>query len=199
MSHSHSLRRRRQERRGRPVTVGPRPRRLRLERLEERLLLSGTRERLAESIAWPDVSEEAKSSISVKLLELIDGRPMPANGLVPVNDRGQVGVRVTAKDVDHLEPLLVGLGFETTATRPDLHFLEGRLPLTSILDTATLKTEGLLGVRPLSGAGRGAGLVTSIGDAIHQAARVRGALPDSFDYSKHGGYPCVQLLRHVRH
>ena len=94
-------------------------------------------------------------------------------------------VRVTARDVAALRPQLEARGFVTISARPQLHFLEGQLPVSQLAPGAagvtSLASQGLLGVRavfrPLNNTGRYA----SQADYGLHANRVRAAKPTGYD------------------
>ena len=103
------------------------------------------------------------------------------------SDQGptSVLVRVTARDVAALLPQLEARGFVTIAARPQLHFIEGRLPVSQLAPgaagVASLAAQGLLGVRavvrPLNNTGRYA----SQADYGLHTDRVRAAKPTGYD------------------
>jgi PKD repeat protein len=90
-------------------------------------------------------------------------------------------VRITAQDVNALLPGLAGRGFQVVAAYPDLHFVEGMLPLTQLAPGSQgiegLVSRGLLGVLPLLKPQVRGGLVTSQADYELEAARVRATRP----------------------
>jgi PKD repeat protein/subtilisin family serine protease len=105
-------------------------------------------------------------------------------------------VRITAKDVNALLPVLQRRGFETSAAYPKLHFVEGMLPVSQLAHADALSSSGLLGIMASFGAGGSGGVVTSQADYVLEAARARatrprqitgagvtvGVLSDSYDY-----------------
>ena len=90
-------------------------------------------------------------------------------------------VRITAQDVNALRPNLASRGFREVAAYPNLHFVEGMLPLSQLAPGSQgiqgLVPQGLLGVLPsLKPQVRG-GRVTSQADYALEAARVRATRP----------------------
>lgn len=90
-------------------------------------------------------------------------------------------VRITAQDVNALRPNLASRGFREVAAYPNLHFVEGMLPLGQLAPGSQgiqgLVPQGLLGVLPsLKPQVRG-GRVTSQADYALEAARVRATRP----------------------
>ena len=96
-------------------------------------------------------------------------------------------VRVTARQVAALRPLLEARGFVTVTERAALHFIEGELPVSQLAPGArgigALAAQGMLGVRavkePLTNTGR----IESQADYGLQATRVRAAQPTGYDGS----------------
>ncbi|RZK54525.1 MAG: hypothetical protein EOO59_11365 [Hymenobacter sp.] len=86
-------------------------------------------------------------------------------------------VRITAQDVNALLPSLTSRGFVVTASFPDLHFVEGMLPVSLLAagqgGVEGLVGKGLLGVLPARRPRVHAGAVTSEGDYVVEAARAR--------------------------
>jgi PKD repeat protein len=86
-------------------------------------------------------------------------------------------VRVTARNVATLRPLLEARGFVTVSAKDKFHFIEGELPISQLAPgkggIADLATQGLMGVsaiwRPITSTGR----VQSQADYGLQANRVR--------------------------
>ena len=62
---------------------------------------------------------------------------------------GRVGVRITAQDVDQILAPLQSLGLQVIGSEPDLHFVEGFLPTSSIIAATGLSSEGLMGILPI--------------------------------------------------
>ncbi len=62
---------------------------------------------------------------------------------------GRVGVRITSANVTGLQSQLAALGFVTTGSRPDLHFVEGFIPQANIAQLGSLAGSGQMGVVPL--------------------------------------------------
>ncbi|MGI4834120.1 MAG: PKD domain-containing protein [Janthinobacterium lividum] len=94
-----------------------------------------------------------------------------------------VVVRITAEDVNALLPSLVSRGFQVIAARPDLHLVEGLLPLSQLVPGSAgiegLASRGLLGVLPSLRPRMRGGLVTSQADYTLEAARTRATRPRS--------------------
>jgi len=94
-------------------------------------------------------------------------------------------VRITADDVNALLPSLTSRGFVVIASRPDLHFVEGMLPVSQLAagsaGVGALATQGLLGVLPSVRPRVHAGSVTSEGDYVLEAARARATHPKLLD------------------
>ncbi|AMR28133.1 hypothetical protein A0257_14245 [Hymenobacter psoromatis] len=106
---------------------------------------------------------------------LLSGEQGPASVLV----------RVTARDVAALRPLLEARGFVTVSARPQLHFIEGRLPVSQLAPGAagveSLSARGLLGVLPVWRPVGSTGRYSSQADYGLQANRVRAAKPTGYD------------------
>ncbi|MFD1469977.1 PKD domain-containing protein [Hymenobacter caeli] len=96
-------------------------------------------------------------------------------------DGAAVLVHITANDVAALLPALQARGFVVVASRPDLHFVDGMLPVAQLAPGAggleALAAQGLLGVlpawRPVTRTGR----VTTQADYVLEAARTRATRP----------------------
>ena len=106
-------------------------------------------------------------------------------------DDTKVAIRITAEDVSALEPQLAQYNFQTIASAPDHHFIEGFIDPGSITELAALKSEGLMGVLPVYQPITNVGEVTSQADFVHESDRVGAALPVGFDgtdelYGKRG-------------
>ena len=95
------------------------------------------------------------SRISSDLLELFEeftsfsgpGTFQSSNDLIQLSGNGtKVAVRITTSDAERLLPALEDLGFEVLGSRPELNFLEGLIPITSIPQLESLSAQGLLGV-----------------------------------------------------
>ena len=98
------------------------------------------------------------------------------------NENGtSVIVRITSGNVDGLLPALENLGFEVLGSRPDLNFVEGSIPIAAINQLESLETQGLLGVISIPSPQTDVGAVTSQADFVHEADRVRAALPTGYD------------------
>ena len=118
------------------------------------------------------------SRIAKDLLKLIpdsDRRALSLpNELLTFSDRGtMVAIRVTADNVGHVTPLLKELGFEVLGSAPEHHFIEGWMPIDSLLTLESLSIEGLLGATPIYQPRTSVGSVTSQADRVHQADLVR--------------------------
>lgn len=112
------------------------------------------------------------------------GRPSLASSFPRLRfnqDASSVLVRITAQDVNALLPSLLSRGFVVTASYPDLHFVEGMLPVSQLsggdqgLDG--LVARGLLGVLPGWKPRVRGGRVTSQADYTLEAARTRATKP----------------------
>ncbi len=104
---------------------------------------------------------------------------MPSHlAAVQVTATGEVMVRVTGRDINSLEPRLHQMGFRTLGSAPQLHIIEGYLPIASLPQAEALHTHGLLGVVAIHRPELSLGLVTSQGDWALESDRVRDtALP----------------------
>ncbi|MBD2770200.1 S8 family serine peptidase, partial [Hymenobacter sp. BT664] len=93
-------------------------------------------------------------------------------------------VRVTAQEVNALLPQLTARGFRVVSSYPQLHFVEGYLPLTQLAPeqagVSALAQRGLLGVLAVRRPETGAGKVQSQADFVLGANRVRGARPTGY-------------------
>lgn len=100
-------------------------------------------------------------------------------------DGQAIAVRVTARDVVALQPALAQRGFVVLASYPQLHFVEGMLPLAQLAagkqGVEALAGQGLLGVLPVYVPRPSVGATTSQGDITLQTARVRGTRPRNLD------------------
>ncbi|MGI4824317.1 MAG: S8 family peptidase [Janthinobacterium lividum] len=95
-------------------------------------------------------------------------------------DASSVLVRITAQDVNALLPKLLSRGFVVTASYPDLHFVEGMLPVSQLSGNegvVGLGANGLLGVLPGWKPRLHGGRVTSQADYTLEAARARATKP----------------------
>ena len=116
--------------------------------------------------------------ISPDLLSLVPGGS-PSSQFI-YDAAGDIGVHITADDVNQLAAPLAAWG--SKRRRPtDLHFLEGFVPITAIPQLNGLVSDGLLGVLPSYPPITHAGTVNSQTDIEMEAARVRWALPRSYD------------------
>ncbi len=127
-----------------------------------------------------------KSRIDTALLAIAaNQRVVGMEELLMRDAAGRVLVRVTAKDVGALEPKLRNIGFVTVASHPNLHFVEGYLPLGAVNGVENFAKDGLMGVlaglRPQ--VNPGAGSVVSQAVFVHEADRVRTTLPIGYDGS----------------
>lgn len=90
-------------------------------------------------------------------------------------------VRITAQDVNALLPGLASRGFRVVAAYPELHFVEGMLPLSQLAPGSQgiegLVGRGLLGVLPTLKPQVHGGRVTSQADDALEAARARATRP----------------------
>jgi len=90
-----------------------------------------------------------------------------------------VTVRITAKDVAALRPLLEARGFVVVSDKSKFHFIEGQLPIEQLAPGAagisSLATNGLLGVLPVEAPITNSGRIQNQADFVLEAARVRGA------------------------
>ena len=108
--------------------------------------------------------------------------PSASSDIMQVDPSGKnVAVRITAHDVKNLIPSLEEMGFEVIGSEPDLHFLEGWMPIKDMPQLESLDNEGLMGVLPVYTPITNTGLVTSQADFVHEADRVRASLPEGFD------------------
>ncbi len=95
-------------------------------------------------------------------------------------DATAVLVRITARDVAALLPALQARGFAVVASRPDLHFVEGMLPVAQLAAGSGLEAlaaQGLLGVLPVWRPVANSGRVTTQADYVLEAARTRATRP----------------------
>lgn len=104
------------------------------------------------------------------------------NDLLMLNSAGtEVSVTINASNINNLLPSLQKIGFKTIASRPDLNFVEGKLPVAALSYTEALGTQGLLGVMPVYRPMTSKGSVTSQADFVHEVDRVRATLPAGYD------------------
>ncbi|HEX8657338.1 MAG TPA: PKD domain-containing protein [Hymenobacter sp.] len=109
--------------------------------------------------------------------------------LMVSGERGpaSVLVRITAKDVAALRPQLEARGFVTVSAKNQLHFIEGRLPVSQLAPgkagVGDLARQGLLGVRPVLRPVTRTGRINNQADFGLGANRVRAAKPTGYDGS----------------
>ena len=88
-----------------------------------------------------------------------------------------VMVRITAKDVAAVLPGLLSRGFVVVSSYPNLHFVEGTLPISQLSGDGSgveaLAKQGLMGVLPSFRPENNVGVVTSQADYVLEAARTR--------------------------
>ncbi|MEM9272443.1 MAG: S8 family serine peptidase [Cyanobacteria bacterium P01_F01_bin.143] len=134
------------------------------------------------------------SAISDVLLQLenfnTDSNSVNNDNFVAVNQDllifdeniGRVAVRITAHDINALTPFLDNVGFETLGSAPEHHLIEGYVPVENISHLEALADEGLImGVIPVYRPVTNVGLTDSQADFVHEADRVRAALPNGFE------------------
>ena len=96
-------------------------------------------------------------------------------------------VHITAKDVNALLPSLKQRGFVVSAAYPQLHFVEGLLPVSQLSGDGqgveALATQGLLGVVSAYEPQHNAGSVNSQADYVLEAARTRNTRPNNVNGS----------------
>jgi PKD repeat protein len=94
-------------------------------------------------------------------------------------------VRITAQDVNALLPSLATRGFQVVSSFPQLHFVEGYLPVAQLAPgtagVSVLQQRGLLGVLAVLPPKRQAGRVQNQADYILEANRVRGGRPTGYN------------------
>ncbi len=103
------------------------------------------------------------------------------DALLLLDDQGRVGTRITATDVDGLEPVLVDLGMEIWGSFPEHYLIEGALPIAAIGELESLVDLGMQGALAIPKPVTSVGLVTSQADVVHETDRVRNSLPMGFD------------------
>ncbi|WP_210516912.1 PKD domain-containing protein [Hymenobacter terricola] len=86
-------------------------------------------------------------------------------------------VRITAKDVNALLPVLQSRGFEVSTSYPKLHFVEGMLPVSQLAAADALSSYGLMGILASLKPESNGGLVTSQADYLLEADRARATRP----------------------
>ncbi len=180
--------------------IASRARRLRIEPLEDRLLLAVdvqyeqllpeyTVHQQDELLALLDESwsvDPVASRISPELRDIYQAvlanpdTPV-SNDLIVFDEVGNVGVRITAEDVEALQTALGEVSFVTTGSYPQLHFVEGFLPANSLLELEQLSSQGLLGVLPMYRPATAVGKVDDQADYILESRRVRAAVPQGYD------------------
>jgi hypothetical protein len=96
-----------------------------------------------------------------------------ASSRILFDGQGRVGIQVTAADPDRLAEQLAPLGFQVSATVPEMHTLEGFLPTGSLPRLSGFADRGLLGVLPLYRPVTNTGSVTSEADFVLEADRTR--------------------------
>ncbi len=93
----------------------------------------------------------------------------------------RVGVRITADDVNAIEPSLPGLGMQISGSHPNLHFIEGFIPVDQLDELAAINTttnfHALNIWRPITSAGS----ALSQADFVQEADRVRLTSPGGVD------------------
>lgn len=145
------------------------------ELLEERTLLSG--------VNLVDLPHNS-SHISSALLQWVSPETEDDSFMQDYfifDASGDVGVRITATDVEALLPSLVNIGFVAMHALPETHLVEGFLPLAAFTQVETLVADGLLGVLPIYRPLTSVGAATSQADLVQEADRVRNSLPTGYD------------------
>ena len=130
---------------------------------------------------------EKNSRIAGDLLEMhevfiSDGDTEPFRSFMVFDENEKkVAVRITAREVERLLPALEKLDFKVLGSEPNLHFVEGWLPMAAFQELETLADHGLLGVLAIYAPVTNVGSVTSQADFVHEADRVRASLSSVFD------------------
>jgi Ca2+-binding RTX toxin-like protein len=123
--------------------------------------------------------------------EIIDSDNHPIftsnNDTLIINEAGEkVLVRITSGQVEGFIPAAKALGFDVESVQEDLNFVEGFIPIEKLNKSSLniLSQNGLLlGVTPVYQPITNAGSTTSQADFVHEADRVREALPSNYDGS----------------
>ena len=124
------------------------------------------------------------SSISNALLELSQNNESLANSDFSTNKtEKKVAIRITAEDVEALEPQLKAYNFQVIASSPKNNFIEGYINPRLVTKLVTLEKDGLMGVLPIYKPVTNVGNTTSQADFVHESDRVRAALPTGYDGS----------------
>ena len=126
--------------------------------------------------------------VNSSLLELHDSVVIGGNnaGRAAAKDRLQVvggnrvSVTVRANNVRAVTTALSRLGFQPTASRPDLHFVEGSIPINVLRSVQKIGGVGRFGIQPIYDPLTLAGSVNSQADFVLEADRVRATTPGSF-------------------
>lgn len=85
-----------------------------------------------------------------------------SSDIIQVDESGKnVAVRITARDVEGLIPSLEEMGLEMIGSEPELHLLEGWMPIEKIPQLESLDSEGLMGVLAVYAPITNVGLITS--------------------------------------
>jgi Ca2+-binding RTX toxin-like protein len=98
----------------------------------------------------------------------------------------KVLVRITSGQVEEIIPGLKALGFEVENAKEDFNFIEGYIPIEKLNKNSLNILEQnnlLLGVIPAYEPILNAGSTISQADFVHEADRVRAALPSNYDGS----------------
>lgn len=138
----------------------------------------------APELAYPRLDNELKQ-LAVQTTAQRGQRLRPADLQAMSPDlhfaQGRLGatvlVRITARDVNALLPRLRAQGFEVSSSYPQLHFVEGMLPVSALATADNLAAQGLLGIVASYLPESNGGAITSQADYVLEAARARATQP----------------------
>jgi hypothetical protein len=98
-----------------------------------------------------------------------------------LDDQGRVSVTLRATNLDSMSTALGSLGFVKTASFPDLHFVEGLLPIRSVKAAEAISGRGRYGIEVNYAPIVHAGSVADQADFVLEADRERATTPGAFD------------------
>ena len=121
----------------------------------------------------------AATRIDPALLALHEGNAVSSRLVVDAEQR--VAVSVHADRVNAASnALIAAAGFQVTASRPDLHLIEGTLPIASLPLVDKIRGAGRFAVRPIYAPLTFTGSVKSQADFVMESNRVRATSPGLF-------------------
>lgn len=93
----------------------------------------------------------------------------------------RVGITITGDDINSLLPSLQTLGFVTAGSHPDLHFVEGFIPIDQLDELSVISSPSRFFATSVWAPGTSTGNVLSQADFVLEADRVRLTTPGGVD------------------